>query len=156
MLVQATKCGSIVKKRSRLVEHRPSKQCTTHAHTYSFAGPHSCINLNVFAFKHTHTRANTHIHKREHTHTHTHTRANTHIHTHTHTRAHTRVRIHTCTHIDTHTKLPAVPFRMLDEDGGLQAAALNAYRLLSTSAHLTQAAAGRVLGFSTSAIGELR
>ena len=138
MLVQATKCGSIVKKRSRLVEHRPSKQCTTHAHTYSFAGPHSCINLNVFAFKHTHTRANTHIH------------------THTHTRAHTRVRIHTCTHIDTHTKLPAVPFRMLDEDGGLQAAALNAYRLLSTSAHLTQAAAGRVLGFSTSAIGELR
>ncbi|KAF5839942.1 hypothetical protein DUNSADRAFT_18223 [Dunaliella salina] len=51
----------------------------------------------------------------------------------------------------------AVPFRMLDAEGfGIGAAALNAYRLLSASAALTAAAGGRVLGISTSALGELR
>jgi len=51
----------------------------------------------------------------------------------------------------------AVPFRMLDVEGsGIGAAALNAYRLLAASAVLTAAAGGRVLGISTSALGELR
>jgi len=69
------------------------------------------------------------------------------MHIHTHMLIHTHVGMRKCLHV-------AVPFRMLDAEGGIGAAALNAYRLVASSMAVTLAALSRVLGLST--ISELR